>query len=150
MADNMITICGTLGRDPELRFTNGGSATAGCGVAVNRRWQKNNEWQEETTWINVVAWAQLAENFAASCSKGDRVTVTGRLAIRSYEAKEGGTKYITEIVADDIGLSLKWATGSVERTERKSSNSGDGYKNADAAAKGLADAGLTYDESEPF
>ena len=73
MADNEITICGNLTREPELRFTSGGTATCGFGVAVNRRYQQNGEWTDApTNFFNVTVWGQLGENCAATLSKGDR------------------------------------------------------------------------------
>ena len=118
MSDSTVTICGNLTRDPELRFTASGRAVASFGVAVGRRYQVNNEWKEETSFFNVTAWAQLGENAAASLTKGARVIVTGRLEQRSYETTAGEKRSTVEIVADDIGPSMKWATATVERTSR--------------------------------
>ena len=84
------------------------------------------EWQEETCWHNVTAWAELGENVAASLAKGNRVMVQGRLSTRSYDDKEGNKKYITEIIADNIGAELRWATCEVSRTERTQGDSGGG------------------------
>lgn len=118
MADSAVTITGTLTRDPELRFTQGGRGTASMGVAVNRRYQQNNEWVEQTSFFNVVAWGSLGENVAASLVKGSRVIVTGRLEQRSYETQAGEKRNVVEIVADEIGPSLRWATAQVEKTTR--------------------------------
>ncbi len=118
--DNTITIAGNLTREPELRFTTGGRATCSFSVAVSRRYQVNNEWKEETSFLNVVAWAQLAENVAASLTKGARVIVSGRMEQRSYEDKDNVKKYIYEVVADDVGPSLKWATAEIAKTNRAS------------------------------
>lgn len=123
MADSTITISGTLGRDPDLRYTPGGRAVASVGVAVSRRFQRNGEWEEQTSWINAVVWGDLGEHFAASCSKGDRVIATGRLEQRSWEDKEGNKRSTVELVADDIGPSLKWAEATVERIQREDSGS---------------------------
>jgi len=92
MASNSITVVGNLTRDPELRFTQSGKPTVTLGLAVNRRYQVNGEWQEQTSYMNVVAWDQLAENIAASLTKGSRVLVTGRLDVREYEARDGGKR----------------------------------------------------------
>lgn len=121
MSDNTTTIVGNLTREPELRFTTGGRASASFGLAVSRRWQQNGEWQEATSFLNVVAWGTLAENAAASLTKGARVIVTGRLEQRSYETKEGEKRNVVEIVADDLGPSMKWARAEVERIEREAS-----------------------------
>lgn len=118
MPDNSITIVGNCTRDPEIRFTTGGKAIVSFGLAVNRRWQSNGEWQEKVSFFNVTAWDQLGENVAASLSKGSRVIVTGRLEQREYEASDGTKRNVVEIVADEVGPSLRWATCTVERAER--------------------------------
>lgn len=124
MADSAVTIVGGLGKPPELRFTQGGQAIASFGVAVSRRWQdkQTQEWKEETSWFNVVAWGTLGENCAATLDKGTRVIVTGRLTQRSWETPEGDKRSTVEIVADSVGPDLRWATASVERTQRSEAN----------------------------
>jgi single-strand DNA-binding protein len=130
MADNAVTIVGNLTREPELRFTNGGRAVASFGVACSRRYQVNGEWQEQTSFFNVVAWGQLGENAAQSLTKGSRIIVSGRLEQRQYEAKDGGgQRSIVEIVADELGPSLRWATAQIERTARTDAAGGGGGGN---------------------
>ena len=126
MADNTVTIVGNLTRDPELRFTTGGKGIASFGLAVNRRYQQNGEWQEKVSFFNVSAWDQLGENAAASLTKGSRVIVTGRLEQREYETQQGEKRNVVEIVADEIGPSLRWATATVERTQRTNADGGQG------------------------
>lgn len=121
--DNNVTLVGNCTKDPELRYTTSGRGVASFGLAVNRRWQQNGEWQEAVSFFNIVAWGDLGENVAASLTKGSRTIVTGRLEQRSYEDKEGVTRSVTEIVADDIGPSLKWAQADVERIARDSNKS---------------------------
>src|SRR5262245_26153319 len=115
MADNSVTLVGNITRDPELRFTTGGRAVASFGLAVNRRYQVNGEWQEQTSYFNVTAWGQLGENAAQSLSKGARTIVAGRLEQREYETREGEKRSVVEVVADEIGPSLRWATAQVEK-----------------------------------
>ena len=119
MASNTITVVGNLTRDPELRYTQSGKATVTVGIAVNRRYQVNGEWQEQTSYFNVTAWGQLGENAAASLTKGARVVVTGRLEQREYTTREGDKRTAIEVVADEIGPSLRWATAQVERQSRQ-------------------------------
>ncbi len=126
MADNNVTLVGNLTRDPELRYTNGGQAVASFGLACNRRYQQNGEWKEQTSFFNIVAWGQLGENAAQSLAKGARIIVSGRLDQRSYETREGESKSSVEIVADEIGPSLRWATASIERTTRTDGQGGSG------------------------
>ncbi len=125
---NSITIVGNITRDPELRFTPTGVATANFGVAVNRSWQnrQTQEWEEATSFIDVVCWRDLADNVSESLSKGSRVIVTGRLEQRSWESQEGEKRSKVEIVADEVGASLRFATAQVTRTERKGPGEG-GY-----------------------
>lgn len=139
--DNTTTLVGNCTRDPELRYTTSGRGVASFGLAVNRRWQVNGEWQEAVSFFNIVAWADLGENIAASLTKGTRCIVTGRLEQRSYEDKEGEKRNVTEIIADDIGPSLKWAQASVERISRDKS---------DDAPKRTTAAAPPDDEEEPF
>ncbi len=118
---NHVSIVGNLTRDPELRFTPTGQATASFGVAVNRRWQnrQTQEWEEATSFFDVVCWGQLAENAAQSLSKGSRVLVSGRLDQRSWETAERERRSKIEITADEVAPSLRWATAVITRNERR-------------------------------
>ena len=138
MADNTITLVGNLTRDPELRYTTGGRGVASFGLAVNRRYQVNGEWQEQTSFFNVVAWSTLGENAAASLNKGDRIIVFGRLEQRSWETNDGEKRSVVEVIADEIGPSVRWATATVERTTRSSSNSPDGGSGASGGGSGAS------------
>jgi single-strand DNA-binding protein len=118
---NTTTITGNLTREPEIRYTKEGHATAQLGVAVNRRWldRVSDEWQEATSFFDVVCWRDLAENVALSLSKGMRVVVSGRIEQRSWESDDGEHRSKVEIVADEIGPSLRFATADVQRTQRR-------------------------------
>ncbi|MGH9046495.1 MAG: single-stranded DNA-binding protein [Acidimicrobiales bacterium] len=115
------TLIGNLTREPEIRYTREGQATTTLGIAVNRRWQDRTTkvWEESTSFFDVVCWRELAENAALSLVKGMRVVVTGRLEHRSWETDDGEHRSKIEVVADDIGPSLRFATAEVQRTERK-------------------------------
>ncbi|MGQ0825138.1 MAG: single-stranded DNA-binding protein [Actinomycetota bacterium] len=117
---NSITVVGNLTRDPEMRYTATGISTATFGVAVNRSWrnQQTNEWEERTSFFNIVCWRQLADNVSASLKKGMRVVVTGRLEQRSWETEQKEKRSVVEIVADEVGPSLVFATAEVHRVER--------------------------------
>ena len=152
MADSTVTIVGNITRDPELRFTAGGKGIASFGLAVNRRWQQNGEWQEKVSFFNVTAWDSLGENIAASLTKGTRVIVTGRLEQREYETKEGEKRNVVEIVADEIGPSLRWARAEVERISRDggASSSGGGSSSGGSAASASRAPDPVYGDEEPF
>ncbi|MDA8310052.1 MAG: single-stranded DNA-binding protein [Actinomycetota bacterium] len=114
------TVTGNLTRDPEIRYTRDGQASVVLGIAVNRRWQdrETHEWEESTSFFDVVCWRDLAEHAAMSLAKGMRVMVTGRLEQRSWETDLGERRTKVEIVADDVGPSLRYATAEVHRQER--------------------------------
>src|SRR6202161_4286583 len=116
---NSTTITGNLTREPEIRYTKEGQATATLGVAVNRRWQDKStqEWQESTSFFDVICWRDLAENVALSLSKGMRVVVTGRLEQRSWETEEGEHRSNDDATAERVGDRLCLATADVQRTE---------------------------------
>lgn len=138
MSDNVIIVSGNCTKDPELRFLSNGQAKVSFSVATNRRYQVNGEWREDVTYHDVVAWRKLGENVAASVKKGNRVTVTGRLSKRSYEASDGsGTRYVTEIEADDVSASLKYATAEIVRNPRED-GAGEYRKPAASAAASAA------------
>jgi len=123
---NNVTIVGNLTRDPELRFTPSGQATTTFGVAVNRRWQnrQTQDWEEATSFFDVVCWAQMAENAAQSLTRGARVVVSGRLDQRSWENTEGEKRSKIEITADEVAPSLRWATVTLTKNERRSPDGG--------------------------
>lgn len=150
MADSTITVVGNLTRDPELRFTTGGRGTANFGIAVSRRYQVNNEWQEQTSFFNIVAWGTLAENAAATLNKGHRVIVTGRLEQRSYDDKEGQKKSIVEIIADEIGPSLRWARAEIEKIARDGGTSGGGSNGGGGGGGANRAPDPVYGDEEPF
>lgn len=147
-SSNTVTLVGNVTRDPELRFTPSGQGVASFGLAVNRRWQnrQTNEWEEAVSFFDVVAWGTLGENVSESLTKGTRVMVTGRLDQRSWDTQEGEKRSKIEIVADEIGPSLRWATVSVTKNERRSGGGG-GF---DApSAPSAPPAGYNYEE-DPF
>jgi single-strand DNA-binding protein len=154
MADSTVTIVGGLTRDPELRFTGNGRAVASLAVAVSRRYQVNGEWKEDTSYFDVVAWGDLGENAAASLQKGTRVIVTGRLEQRRYETREGDKRSAVEIVADEIGPSLRWARAEVERISRGAAGGGDSTGGAPRGASAPSGGGRgpdpVYGDEEPF
>ena len=159
MADSTITVVGNLTKDPEIRYTSGGRGQASFGIAVSRRYQVNGEWQEQTSFFNVVAWGTLAENAAASLTKGTRVVVTGRLEQRSYETKEGEKRSVVEVIADEIGPSLRWARADIERVAAGAAGGGGGgggYDRGGSGGGGGSRGGSSgggdpvYGDEEPF
>jgi single-strand DNA-binding protein len=151
MADNSITLVGNLPRDPEIRFTATGRAVASFSMGVGRRYQVNGEWQEQTSWFNVTAWGQLGENAAATLVKGSRVVVTGRLEQREYTSREGEKRTAIDVVADDIGPSLRWATATVVRTPKQEGQGGGAANNRSAnSGTNPGTEATPFDGEEPF
>ena len=118
---NTTTLSGNLTRDPEIRYTREGQAHTTFGLAVNRRWQPrgSEEWEEATSFFDIVCWRGLAENVALSLVKGNRVVVSGRLDQSSWENDSGERRSRVEVTADEVGPSLRFATGEITRTERR-------------------------------
>jgi single-strand DNA-binding protein len=144
-ADNHTTIVGNLVEDPELRFTNNGIAVANLRVAVTQRIQQDGEWRDgDTSFLKVNVWRAQAEHLADSLGKGDRVMVTGRLRQRSWETPEGDKRSVTEIEADEVGASLKWATAKVERAQ------GRGNGERASGRERQAECGGDFDDPPPF
>jgi single-strand DNA-binding protein len=154
---NAVTIVGNLTRDPEMRYTPTGKSNTTFGVAVNRSWrnQQTQEWEERTSFFNVVTWGNLAENVSSSLQKGMRVLVTGRLEQRSWETDQGEKRSVIEIIADEVGPSLVFATADVHRVERSGpggpGDGGGGGRRAPAATP-AGGGNSTYDDygEEPF
>lgn len=101
---NNLTIVGRLGRDPELRFGKDGKPVATFSVATDYGRDDN----KKTSWHNVVCFGTLAENVCASIGKGSRVIVSGRLDVSDYETKDGEKKKKYELLADAVGLELRF------------------------------------------
>lgn len=98
---NKVILIGRLTKDPELKFTQGtGTPVATFTLAVDRRFKK--EGQQNADFIPVVVWGKIAENTANYMSKGGLISVAGRIETRSYEAKDGSKRYVTEVVADEV------------------------------------------------
>lgn len=103
---NDVTLLGNLGADPELRFTQNGTAVATLSVATSRSFKRegSDEYEEVVQWHRVVVWAKAAEWVADNKRKGDQVLIKGHLQTRSYEHKDEKTgevsmRYATEVVA---------------------------------------------------
>jgi single-strand DNA-binding protein len=99
---NKVVLIGRLTKDPELKFTPGsGAAVTTLTLAVDRYNPKTN--QNEADFIPIVIWGKQAENTANYMSKGGQVAISGKIQTRSYDAKDGTKRYITEVVADQFG-----------------------------------------------
>jgi single-strand DNA-binding protein len=145
-----VTLIGNLVDDPELRFTPSGVAMAKIRMAVNRRWRDQaGDWQENTSFFTGTVWREQAEQAAESLQKGARVIVVGRLEQRSWETEQGEKRSVVEVQVDEIGPSLRWATATVNRTQREDNWSAGSSSQAAGAGAPAARENYGPDEA-PF
>mgnify|MGYP002065115475 CR=1 FL=1 len=126
---NKVIILGNLGADPELRYTNSGTAVANFRVATNDRWtDKNGESQERTEWHNIVAWRGLAEICGKYLGKGRQVYIEGKIQTRKYQDRDGNDRYVTEIVASDMQM-IGHKDDSTEQRQQAQRQGNNNYQN---------------------
>jgi single-strand DNA-binding protein len=100
---NKIIVIGNLGRDPEMRYTPSGEGVTSFSVASSRRYTTSSgEQREETEWFNVSAWGRLAELCNQYLTKGQQVYLEGRLSSRTYETRDGQTRFSNDIRLTDV------------------------------------------------
>jgi len=108
---NKVILIGRLTKEPELRYTPSGAAVASFTLAVNRT-RANAQGERETDFIPVVVWQKQAENCANYIGKGSLVAVDGRLQVRTYDAKDGTKRWVTEVVAETVRFLDKRESGT--------------------------------------
>ena len=123
---NKVILVGRLGKDPELRYTQGGQPVASFTVATNERWTtRDGEKQERTEWHRIVAWGKQAEFCGNYLSKGRQVYLEGRIQTREWEDKEGQKRWTTEIVAQTVqGLGARGEGGGGAPDSREDEGGG--------------------------
>jgi single-strand DNA-binding protein len=100
---NKVILVGRLGKDPEVKYTQGGTAVARFSLATDEVWKdQSGEKQQKTEWHNIVAWNKLAEICGQYLAKGRLVYIEGRLQTRNWEDKDGNKRTTTEIRADNM------------------------------------------------
>jgi len=100
---NKVILVGNLGRDPELRYTPGGTAVANLSVATNEAWtDKSGQKQERTEWHRVVVWGKQAEIAGEYLQKGKQIYIEGGLQTREWNDRDGNKRYTTEVRAQRI------------------------------------------------
>ncbi|MBG56286.1 MAG: single-stranded DNA-binding protein [Deltaproteobacteria bacterium] len=133
---NKVTLIGRLGQDPEIRYTQSGSAVANATIATNDFWtDKQGEKQERTEWHSLVLWGKLADLAQSYLKKGSQVYVEGRLQTRDWEDQQGQKHYKTEVVVTtmqflDSKISDADSVPSTSPTYRDNSTSSEYSKNA--------------------
>ena len=111
MTEARLSFAGNLTDHPEVRDTEGGIARAMFRVAVSGRRE------QEASFFTVIVWRDQAKHAAQSLSKGSRVVVVGRLQQRTWTAEDGSTRSTVEVVAEELGPSLRWATATRTRSQ---------------------------------
>lgn len=132
---NKVVLLGRLTKDPDVKYTQTGKVVCQFTLAVDRPFKDANG-NKEADFIPVVLWGKPAELVGNSCQKGHRLLVDGRLQIRSYDAKDGGKRWVTEIIAN-----------GVEFVERKSDKGGTSGDKSEFEQFGHA---VPFDEDIPF
>jgi single-strand DNA-binding protein len=115
MTEAAVSFAGNLTDDPEVRYTEGGIARAIFRVAVSGRRD------QEASFFTVIVWRDQAEHAAQSLTRGSRVVIIGRLQQRAWTAEDGSARSAVEVVADELGPSLRWATATTTRAMRSPS-----------------------------
>jgi len=100
---NNVQLIGNLGMNPEVKTLESGSTVAKFSIATSDRYKNNKgEQVEDATWHNVVAWGKTAEIAEKFLKKGSQIAIDGKLTNRSYEAKDGTKRYVSEILVNEI------------------------------------------------
>ena len=100
---NTVQLIGNLGKSVDLKTFDNGTKLARFTVATNEYYKNNKgEKTQDTQWHNVIAWGNLAENISKTLDKGNEVLVKGKLVHRSYEDKDGSTRYASEVVVQEF------------------------------------------------
>ncbi len=99
---NKVLLVGNLGKDPDVRFTPTGRAVCTFPLATSEQWTTDNGKQERTEWHHIVVWGKSAEHCGQFLKKGRQVYVEGAIRSRSYDAKDGAKRYVTEIVTQRV------------------------------------------------
>lgn len=117
---NLVILIGNLGSDPELRYTQAGTAVSTLSVATSRKWKdKQGQKQEETEWHRVQIWDHTAEFAGNYLKKGDKVYVEGRLKTNKWQDQSGNDRYTTEVVASGLHSLTPKSEGKSEPKQQK-------------------------------
>jgi single-strand DNA-binding protein len=127
---NKVILVGTLGKDPEVRYSQSGSAICSLSLATNEKWKdKNGEMQERTEWHRVKFFGRMAEIAGEYLKKGSQAYVEGKLRTEKYTDKQGVERYSTDVIADELML----LGGKSEGGERRQESRGGGGQSAPSA-----------------
>ena len=136
---NKVILVGHLGKDPDVRYLEGGVSVVSFPLATSETFNKEGRKVEQTEWHNIVMWRGLADVAAKYLQKGKLVYIEGKLRTRTFEDKEGNKKYTTEIIAENFTL-----------LGRKTDFENDGQKPSVRVANGLQDINDGLEDSSPY
>ena len=144
---NKVILVGHVGRDPEVRYTQGGNAVANFSLATSESWtSKTGERQERTEWHKIVVWGKSAEIAEKYVRKGRQLYIEGSLQTRQWEDKSGQKRYTTEVKAQRFVMLGRRDEGAGERVEAMGASGGAG-----AEGPVMEDGGPTYNDDDiPF
>lgn len=122
---NKVMLIGNLGKDPEVRYTTGGTAVASFSIATSEKFKnRNGEFEERTEWHNVVLWGRQAEIAGEYLAKGRTVYIEGRLQTRKWQDKDGRDRWSTEVVGERMQMLGGKGEGGGGRSGGRSSQEG--------------------------
>jgi len=160
---NKVTLIGNLGADPEVRSTSNGGRVATVSLATGRQWKgADGQRQEKTAWHRVIFWnakgngQQLADIVERYCKKGDKIYVEGEIDYRTWQDKEGQTRYTTEINGRELillsgkGEGGEGGTWSGAKATAKSGAAASGTPKKDESFEDMPDALDAEDDDLPF
>lgn len=151
---NKVILIGTLGKDPELKYTPQGTPVCKFSMATNESFKDkaSGEWKERTEWHNIVCWQRTAEVAAEYLKKGGKCYIEGRLTTRSWDDKDSGQKrYMTEVVANDLVLlGSKGEGGGGGRSREASAGSGFDQRSSGGETDNFSQSTEITDEDIPF
>lgn len=143
---NRVSLIGNLGKDPEMRQTQSGTAVGTLRLGVTERRKEGDDYKDHTEWVSVVCFGKTAENAAKYLQKGRQVFVEGRLQTRSWDDKATGqTRYTTEVIASQL-LFLGSARDQASPSNASFSNRSDASSNDHE----MAHNGFVEDDDIPF
>lgn len=149
-----VTLIGNLGKDPEVRFTAGGTAVANLRVACTSRAKtKDGNWEDRTEWVSLVCFGKTAENAGQYLAKGRQIYAEGRLQTREWQDKEGNKRYSTDVIADQvlfIGGRGEGAGSGESGGRPMGGGGGGGNRPSGGGGGGNKPASEGYDEAPPL
>lgn len=141
---NRVDLIGRLGKDVELRYTQGGTAVANFSLATDERVKVNDKWESKPEWHSIVMFGKLAENAETYLKKGSSVYLSGRIQTRKWQDKEGRDRYTTEIVA----FTMQFLGGKNDSGGSRRDNGDPGYESG--GPSNPPDSGFDPNDDVPF